>query len=99
MLKIIIAILLLIVCILGILYVRLRQKYQALVETSKLRESILDNKAVHLTNISASMENNKTLLIKERERIDQEIIALSNKDKAAAEDVVEVEILEPQTIK
>ncbi|RRG18303.1 hypothetical protein D3P96_03185 [Weissella viridescens] len=98
MLKIIIAILLLIVFILAILYFRLRQKYRALVETSKLRESILDNKAVHLTNISASMENNKSLLIKERERIDQEIIALSNKDKADTENVVEVEVLQPQPL-
>ncbi|KRN77113.1 hypothetical protein IV67_GL000633 [Weissella minor] len=59
---------------------QLKQKYNELLETSKMRESVVDNKIIELSNISDSMENNKTLLIRERERIDKMIIDLSNEE-------------------
>ncbi|WP_157050298.1 hypothetical protein [Weissella minor] len=66
--------------ILCYLYLQLKQKYNELLETSKMRESVVDNKIIELSNISDSMENNKTLLIRERERIDKMIIDLSNEE-------------------
>lgn len=80
MLYIIIFVLIIMLSILCYLYLQLKQKYNELLETSKMRESVVDNKIIELSNISDSMENNKTLLIRERERIDKMIIDLSNEE-------------------
>lgn len=80
MLYIIIFVLIIVLSILCYLYLQLKQKYNELLETSKMRESVVDNKIIELSNINDSMENNKTLLIRERERIDKMIIDLSNEE-------------------
>lgn len=82
MLYIIIFVLIIVLSILCYLYLQLKQKYNELLETSKMRESVVDNKIIELSNINNSMENNKTLLIRERERIDKMIIDLSNEESS-----------------
>lgn len=82
MLYIIIFVLIIVLSILCYLYLQLKQKYNELLETSKMRESVVDNKIIELSNINDSMENNKTLLIRERERIDKMIIDLSNEESS-----------------
>lgn len=96
MLNIIILILIILLCVMFFLYMRLNRKYNDLLETTRLRDSVVNNKMTQMSQINNSMEHNKTLLIRERERIDQEIIRLSN--QATADDLEEQSSLDDDSI-
>ncbi|MBM7617506.1 membrane protein involved in colicin uptake [Weissella uvarum] len=81
---IIIAILLILLVVLAFMYWRLNHKYQELLQTTKLRESIVDNKVIQISNIEDTMEHNKSLLIQERARIDEQLAEMAKAEEEAA---------------